>query len=334
MSYPSPAFPVEVALDAGKPPVLRAEATGDAPSWAAEHRDALRGVVAEHGSVLVRGLGLRDAAEVGAVSRRLATGLMSEREAFASRRSYDDGVYSATKWPPNQPMCMHHELSYTLEFPGLLLFACLSAPSAGGATAVADSPTVLDALPTELVARFEREGWLLTRNYNDEIGASFAEAFGTEDRGAVERYCRANGIEFEWQPDGGLRTRQRRSAVVRHPVTGQRCWFNQIPFLNEWTIASEIREYLVDVYGAEGLPFNTSFGNGDPIGEDVVELLNQVYEANTAREPWQAGDLLLVDNVRTAHAREAFEGPREVLVAMADAVRLADCSPTVEVTAG
>ena len=334
MSYPSPAFPVEVALDAGKPPVLRAEATGDAPSWAAEHREALRGVVAEHGSVLVRGLGLRDAAEVGAVSRRLATGLMTEREAFASRRSYDDGVYSATKWPPNQPMCMHHELSYTLEFPGLLLFACLSAPSAGGATAVADSPTVLDALPTELVARFEREGWLLTRNYNDEIGASFAEAFGTEDRGAVERYCRANGIEFEWQPDGGLRTRQRRSAVVRHPVTGQRCWFNQIPFLNEWTIASEIREYLVDVYGAEGLPFNTSFGNGDPIGEDVVELLNQVYEANTAREPWQAGDLLLVDNVRTAHAREAFEGPREVLVAMADAVRLADCSPTVEVTAG
>jgi alpha-ketoglutarate-dependent taurine dioxygenase len=259
---------------------------------------------------------------------------MTEREAFASRRSYDDGVYSATKWPPNQPMCMHHELSYTLEFPGLLLFACLSAPSAGGATAVADSPTVLDALPTELVARFEREGWLLTRNYNDEIGASFAEAFGTEDRGAVERYCRANGIELEWQPDGGLRTRQRRSAVVRHPVTGQRCWFNQIPFLNEWTIASEIREYLVDVYGAEGLPFNTSFGNGDPIGEDVVELLNQVYEANTAREPWQAGDLLLVDNVRTAHAREAFEGPREVLVAMADAVRLADCSPTVEVTAG
>jgi len=334
MSYPSPAFPVEVALDAGKPPVLRAEATGDAPSWAAEHREALRGVVAEHGSVLVRGLGLRDAAEVGAVSRRLATGLMTEREAFASRRTYDDGVYSATKWPPNQPMCMHHELSYTLEFPGLLLFACLSAPSAGGATAVADSPTVLDALPTELVARFEREGWLLTRNYNDEIGASFAEAFGTEDRGAVERYCRANGIELEWQPDGGLRTRQRRSAVVRHPVTGQRCWFNQIPFLNEWTIASEIREYLVDVYGAEGLPFNTSFGNGDPIGEDVVELLNQVYEANTAREPWQAGDLLLVDNVRTAHAREAFEGPREVLVAMADAVRLADCSPTVEVTAG
>ena len=156
---------------------------------------------------------------------------------------------------------------------------------------------------------------------------------GTVDRGAVEHYCRANAIAFEWQPDGGLRTWQRRSAVVAHPVTGQRCWFNQIAFLNEWTIASEVREYLVDVYGEEGLPFNTRFGNGDPIGEDVVQLLNEVYEANTAREPWQAGDLLLVDNIRTAHSREPYTGSREVLVGMADAVRLADCSPTVEVGA-
>src|SRR5450755_416916 len=256
MSSSSPASLLDVDLQPGKPPMLRAAVTGDAPSWAAEHRDALRAVVAEHGSVLVRGLGLRDAAEIGAVFQRLATGLMTEKEAFAPRRTYSDGVYSSSKWPPNQPMCMHHELSYTLEFPGLMLLACLSAPTDGGATAVADSPTVLDALPTELIKR------------------------------------------------------------------------------NEWTIAPEVREYLVDVYGNDGLPFNTRFGNGDPIGEDVVQLLNTVYEANTARQPWQTGDLMLVDNVRTAHSRDPFTGSREVLVAMADAVRLADCSPTVEVTAG
>ncbi|MFE7402506.1 TauD/TfdA family dioxygenase [Streptomyces sp. NPDC057557] len=334
MSFMSTASLADVELQPGKPPLLRAEATGDALSWAAEHRDALRAVVAERGSLLVRGLGLRDAAETGAVFSKLATGLMTEKEVFAPRQTYSDGVYSSSKWPPNQPMCMHHELSYTLEFPGLMMFACLSAPTDGGATAVADSPTVLDALPAELTERFEREGWLLDRSYNGEIGASIAEAFGTDDRGAVESYCRANAITFEWQPDGELRTRQRRSAVVRHPVTGHRCWFNQIAFLNEWTMAPEVREYLVDVYGADGLPFNTRFGNGDPIGEDVVQLLNSVYEANTAREPWQAGDLMLVDNIRTAHSRETFEGPREVLVAMADRVHLADCSPTVEVTAG
>jgi alpha-ketoglutarate-dependent taurine dioxygenase len=328
------ASPLDMELQPGKPPMLRAEITGDAPGWAVEYRDTLRAVVAEHGAVLVRGLGLRDAAETTAVFRRLATNLMTEKEAFARRQLYADGVYSSATWPPNQQMCMHHELSYRLEVPSLLLFACLSAPTRGGATAVSDSPTVLDALPKDLTERFEQSGWILTRSYNDEIGATLAEAFGTEDHGAIESYCRDNGIEFAWQPDGELRTRQRRSAVVRHPTTGRRCFFNQIAFLNEWTIDPEVREYLVDMYGADGLPFNTGFGNGDPIGAEIVELINAVYEANTVREPWQAGDLMLVDNIRTAHSREAYEGSREILVGMAEPVRLSDASPTKEVTPG
>lgn len=326
---------LDVDLQRGRVPVLRVDAVGDRPDWAAAHRGALRAVVAEHGAVLVRGLGLRDVAEVATVFRGLAGGgLMIDREAFAERQSYAEGVYSSSKWPPNQPMCMHHELSYRLEFPGMMLFACLSAPATGGATGVADSTAVLGALPGDLVERLEREGWTLVRNYNDEIGASLTQAFGTEDRGAVESYCRANAIEFEWRPDGGLHTWQRRSAVVRHPVTGRRCWFNQIAFLNEWTLDPEVREFLVDTYGAEGLPFTTRFGDGDPIGEDVVRLLNEVYEAKTVREPWQAGDLLLVDNIGSAHSREPFTGPREVLVGMGDPVRLADCSPSVEVGVG
>ena len=331
MSHSSLASPMDVELRPGKPPVVWAETGGDAASWAAAHRNKLRTMVAVHGSVLVHGLGLHDTAQTGAVFRRLAASLMPEREAFAPRQSYPGGLYSATPWPSNQQMCMHHELSYTLEFPGLMMFACLTAPASGGATTVSDSPTVLGALPADLVQRFEREGWMLVRNYNEDFGASVEQAFGTADRGEVERYCRANATEFEWQPDGTLRTWQRRSAVVRHPVTRQRCWFNQIAFLNERTIDPEVREYLVDLYGEDGLPFTTRFGNGDPVGEDIVELLNETYEAHTRREPWQSGDLLLVDNVRAAHSREPYEGARDVLAGLADPVRLADCSPTIQV---
>lgn len=333
MSSSSPASAPTVHRSAGRPPTVCAETTGDAIEWLAEHREGVRRVVAEQGCLLIRGLGLGSADEVGEAARVLGD-LMDDREPFAPRRRYAKGLYSSTKWPPGQPMCMHHELSYALEFPGLMVFACLTTPGAGGATAVADSPTVLAALPDELVRRFEREGWLLVRNYNEDIGASVAEAFGTENRSAVEQYCRAHAIAFQWQPDGGLRTWQRRSAVIHHPLTGQRCWFNQIAFLNAWTIDPEVREYLIDMFGEEGLPFDTRYGNGEPVGEEVIAMLNGVYEANTVREPWQAGDLLIVDNIRTAHSREAFEGPREVVVAMADAVRLKDCAPTVEVSVG
>ena len=320
MSSSSPTSVLDLDLRPGAPAVLRVDGAGDAPEWVVAHRDGLRTAVAEHGAVLVRGLELRDDAEVGAVFERLADRLMAEREAFAPRERYLVGVYSSTRWPANQPMCMHHELSYALEAPGLMLFACLTAPTGGGATAVADASAVLDALPRTLVARFEHEGWLLTRSYNQEIGSSVAEAFGTDDPAAVEAYCRANAITIARYSDGELRTRQRRPAVVRHPVTGQRCWFNQVAFLNQWTLDPDVREYLVEIYGEDGLPFNTRFGDGDPIDEDVVALINEVYDAHTLREPWQSGDLLLVDNIRTAHSREPYTGPREVLVGMAGPV--------------
>src|SRR5438552_11363481 len=144
----SPTSTLNVDVRAGKPPMLRVDATDDAPRWAAEHRDALRAAVVEHGSLLVRGLRLRDVAETEAVFRRLGS-LMTEREAFAARRRYSDGLYSSSKWPPNQPMCMHHELSYALELPGLMLFACTTASADEGATPVADAPSVLEALPSE-----------------------------------------------------------------------------------------------------------------------------------------------------------------------------------------
>lgn len=322
---------LHVDLQTGKPPMVHTDASGNAPVWAAAHRDELRAALAEHGSVLVRGLGLGEVAAVGAVFGRLADGLMSEKEAFDPRSVHTGGVLGASNWAANQVMCSHHELSYLCEVPSLMMFACVAGPAAGGATGVVDATTMLDALPAELTMRFEREGWMLVRNYNDEMGASVAESFGTDDRGAVEAYCRANAIELEWRPDGALHTRQRRSAVIRHPVTGRRCWFNQIAFLNEWTLEPEVREYLVEIYGAEGLPFNTRYGNGEPIDEDVIQTINAVYEAHIAREPLQAGDLLLVDNIRTAHSREPYEGERKVLVALADPVHIADCSPTVPI---
>ncbi|MFJ8885914.1 TauD/TfdA family dioxygenase [Streptomyces sp. NPDC102402] len=321
-SIDTTAPPLDLEPEPGRPAMLRVPPTDDPAGWVADAWSGIRAALVGHGAVLVRGLGLRDVEDVGAVLRRTAVEPVSEREAFAPRRTHSPGVHSSSAWPPNQPMCMHHELSYTLGFPGLLLFACLSEPTAGGATGLADAAAVLDALPRELAERFEREGWLLTRSYNGEIGATLTDAFGSDDPGAVERYCRDHAVDWAWQPDGTLRTWQRRSAVVRHPVDGRRCWFNQIAFLNRWTLAPEVAEYLIDEYGADGLPFNTWYGDGEPIEEEVVRILNSVYEEHTVRMPWQAGDLLLVDNIRTAHSREAYEGPREVVVAMASPTRL------------
>ncbi len=283
--------------------------------------EVLNGALRRDGAVRIRGLNLTQPADLADIARRLGLPLIPEREGFVSRHDHGGEIYGSGAWPADQPMCMHHELSYRRECPRLMLIGCLRTPSNGGMTATADAAAVLAALPPDLVDRFAREGWLLTRNYLPDLGVSWAEAFGSSDRSAVREYCRANAIDLTWRPDGSLRTTQRRPAVVRHPVTGERCWFNQIAFLNAWTMEEAVREYLEYEFGRDGLPYDTAFGDGTPIGEDVVRIINEAYERCTIREPWRAGDLLIVDNLQTAHSRDPFNGPREVVVAFAEPVR-------------
>ncbi|MFF9351732.1 TauD/TfdA family dioxygenase [Streptomyces sp. NPDC014734] len=322
---------LDLELTPGKPPILRVTesvAPSSLPEWIGERRAALESALLDHGAVLLRGLGVRDSAALGRIGERLSGTVMPEREAFARRRPLGGPVVSSLEWPPDQPMCMHHEVSYGLEIPRLLTIGCFAPPTRGGITGLADAQAVLAGLPEPIVTRFTEHGWSLVRSYNDLVGVPWQESIGVAERDAAEAYCEANGIGFAWQQDGGLRTTQRRSAVIRHPLTGNRVWCNQIAFLNEWTMEPAVREFLVTQFGELGLPFNTRYGDGSPIDADTVATINKVYEAATLREPWQAGDVLLVDNIRMAHSREPYEGHREVGMVLGAPVRLADCSPT------
>src|SRR3954447_26751185 len=102
--------PVSVLVDRrpSAPPLLSPAVSGDAATWAAQHRDDLRALVREEGRVLIRGLPLTEAAEAAAVFRALTEAWMAEGEPSAPRQSYGNGVYSSPPWPRTQPMCMHH----------------------------------------------------------------------------------------------------------------------------------------------------------------------------------------------------------------------------------
>jgi hypothetical protein len=149
----------------------------------------------------------------------------------------------------------------------------------------------------------------------------------------VESYCAENLIAHAWQEDGHLRTSQVRPGIVRHPSTGDEVWFNHLVFWNEWALEEELRDTLVDEFGRDGLPFNTAFGDGAPLTREDLESIQAAYEAATVRETWQPGDLLLVDNILSAHGRDPFHGDRKIVVAMGQPVALADCLPTVEPSA-
>ena len=318
--------PLRVTVDGAAPPTADlAAAAGHIVDWVAGHRAALDAALAEYGALYLAGAGITDRAEFAAIRDVLFDTPAGYKEKATPRSDFGAGVFSSTDLPPSQEIRQHNENSYTLTFPGKLLFGCLTAPATGGATTVADVREVMRTLPRPIADRMADVGWLLSRNYHDAFGLPWRTAFGTDDRADVEAYCAANAIGCEWT-DGSLHTRQLRPGILRHPGTGQTVWFNHAAFWSEWTLDVEIREVLVAEVGDQ-LPFMTSYGDGTELTEPEVGEINAAYERATQRRPWQAGDLLLVDNVLSSHGRDAFTGSRDIVLAMGDPTALTHCAP-------
>ncbi len=312
--------------DPGRPPVVaapRLAGVDAAADWVAGQRPAITDIVLRNGAVLLRGLPVRTAADFAFLRDRLIGQPASYVEKATPRKAYGDGVFTATEVPARRTIRLHNENSYATRFPGTLVFGCLVAPDDGGATVVGDMRRAAELLPADLVAEFRAKGWTLVRNYWGHFGLTWQEAFGTDDRAAVETYAEREDVTTEWHPDR-LTTTQTRSAVISHPATGAPSWFNHVAFWSEWSLEDPVREMLREECG-EHLPFTTRYGDGTAIPPDVVAEINRVLDAVTVREPWRPGDLMVVDNIRMAHGRESYRGQREVLVAMGDPVERAGC---------
>jgi alpha-ketoglutarate-dependent taurine dioxygenase len=319
-------------LEPGKPAMAVLSGVTDlaeAGNWLDAVRPDLVKALRKHGALYLRGLPVHTVEDFASVRDLLISERTPYRENTTPRSNFGDDVFSSTDLPPAQSIRMHNENSYTLTFPGTLLFACLTAPHEGGATPVADCREVLARVPAHVAAKMRATGWRLSRYYSDFISTDWRTAFATEDPGDVDRYCTDNLIDHAWQPDGALRTGQVRPGIIRHPETGEEVWFNHMLFWNELALDSDLREALVAEFGRENLPFNTAFGDGAALTGEDLKALEAAYDAATVREAWQPGDVMLVDNILTAHGRDPFRGERRILVAMGDPVALADCEPTV-----
>jgi alpha-ketoglutarate-dependent taurine dioxygenase len=270
--------------------------------------------------VLFRGFAVPDATAFGAAMGAISDEVLEYGERSSPRSAVAPGVYTSTDHPPDQPILLHNEQSYTLDWPLRIVFFCEVPPDSGGRTPLADSRGVLARLRPATLAKFEALGVRYVRNYLPGISLSWQEAFQSDDRAEVERYCRAADIDFAWTGDGQLRTSQVRPAVVPHPVTGERTWFNHALFFHVTSLPGEISAGLLAAVGEQDLPYHTYYGDGQPIEAETLAELRSAYAEETRAFDWRRGDVLLVENMLAAHGREPFSGPRRILTAMADPV--------------
>lgn len=293
------------------------EVTGErsaqaAARWAQENAGLIKALAGRAGVVLIRGFEIATPEEFRALCQAIEPHLRNYVGGDSPRSAFADQVYSSTEYDAEFEVFLHNELSYAGWSPRLLFFGCLVPAREGGETQIADGREIYRALPAAIRERFERRGivylqHLWNREGEPGVGKSWQETFETGDRAEVEAYLSQSGMRWDWT-GYGLRTRAPHAAIVTHPLTGETCWFNQA---DQWHRGlqsvktsfgpQDDPRFDPATAGEKTLGNHVTYGDG---GEIDVEDLKTVRRVNRAAEvlfPWQAGDVMVIDNLLAMH---------------------------------
>ena len=287
------------------------------------YRHGVESIVAEklkkHGSILFRGFPIDSAEKFQEFTQWFAPKLLNYDYGSTPRSKVKGKVYTSTEYPNTQTIILHNEMAYANRWPMKLWFFSKEVATSGGETPIADSREIYNKIRPDIRSRFATKKLMYVRNYRKGMDVPWQDAFNTQDPAQVDRFCRENDIQSEWLQDGTLRTKQICQAVAKHPETGEMTWFNQAHLFHVSNLEPRIREAMATIYKEEDLPRHVFYGDGSAIADQDLDEVRLVMESCKLSFPWQKGDVLMVDNMLTAHGRNPFEGNRKVLVAMADA---------------
>lgn len=314
---PDRQFPIVVeALDPDIDPI----------AWAAAERKRIEEWLKTHGGILFRNFALSTAQQFESFAESVEPVLYGDYGDLPKKEG-GRNTYRSTPYPEKQMILYHNESAHLDRWPRKQLFFCELPSRVGGATPIVDCREMLRRLPAALVEEFERKQLLYIRTFTDRLDVSWQSFFKTDDRQQVEAVLRQAGVDFAWLGDDALQTRTRCPAVITHPVTGERVFFNQVQLHHLHCLEPEVREHLLVTAGLDRVPRHVCFGDGSPIPDAAMDLIGKTYEECAVRFDWRRGDVVMLDNMLAAHARDPYEEPRKVVVAMGSMFDRAELAP-------
>lgn len=284
-------------------------------AYSCVHREGLLEDLAIAGSVL-----LREFASLSLTSfRKGLTALVEEfLEAQGEHTPADsrDRIYNPVTYSPERKLLWHNENSFNACWPEMIAFGVLRAAENGGESLLVNSRLMLSQLDPLVVEEFRAKGVQYVRRMGLGIDRHWRDILASASKAEAEAHCSKEGVAFRWLDADVLETRVTRRATVSHPVTGEECWFNQVPHWHRQCLEPEVRRDLLSLLGEEMMPRDCRFGDGSVIPNVTVNHILETYHSLEVPIAYQEGDVLIVDNVATAHGRNPYEGKRELLVAM------------------
>ncbi|WLG21280.1 amino acid adenylation domain-containing protein [Pseudomonas sp. FP1154] len=304
----------------------------DPVHWALQAREWINAQLLTHGGLLFRGFNLPDASAFEQFAQAIEPDLYGTYGDLPKNKS-GKNIYHSTPYPEQHMILFHNESSHLPQWPRKQWFYCETPAPRGGCTPIVDCRQVLARLPEDIVARFKALGLLYVRHFTDKLDVRWQDFFKTEQREEVERQCLASGMRWEWLGADNLRIAQHCPAIVEHPETLELSFFNQVQLHHTACLEPEVRSNLISLFGPGHLPRNVYYGDGSVIEDAVMQVIGEAYEDCAVRFSWQKGDMVMLDNMLVAHARDPFEGERKICVAMGQMMRreqLTGCLPEAQ----
>lgn len=295
----------------------------DLADWARNNREYIEQKLHLHGGILFRGFSLSTPLDFERVAAGVYKEIFSEYGDLP-REGVAGNIYTSTPYPEDKSILYHNESSHMNRWPTRISFFCVTAAREGGCSPVVDCRKVYQQLDPVIRRKFEELGLVYVRNFSDGLDVSWQRFFQTEDRAVVDQACRQQGFTCEWVGNDNLRVKQHCRAVLRHPVTGELSFFNQVQLHHVHCLDPEVRDSLLSIFKREDLPRHVYYGDGSEIEDSVMDHVGEIYEKNAVRFSWREGDMVTLDNMLTAHARDPYVGPRKIVVALGDLIEGAE----------
>lgn len=307
----------------------------DALAWVSEHRGSLDRLLQQSGGVVLRGFPIASARDFGMLIDLLGPYDGDYAGGASARSKITGNVMEATRLSQEIKIPLHQEMAYLTKYPAHIVFYCHTAAPVGGETIVADMRAVTQRLPSAIREKLERHGVMAVRNFapppkpgeEEDIAdhpdlRSWKFAFYTDDKSVVEEACQEKGMEPIWNADGTLTVRTLMDAFTTHPETGERLYRNVIHvdpasgFSD--ALPAERRAKIMKVIERQAMPTGFYLGDGSALDAADREALKAVFADLETKWQWHSGDIMLLDNLLTAHGRNPFSGLREVQVGLLD----------------
>lgn len=290
------------------------------PRWITDNHEQMVSLLHKHGALLFRNFAVEDPAAFYEVANAVTPDILNYTERSSPRHAVAEKVYTSTDYPKEQHIFLHNENSYQALWPMKLMFYCQIEPGSGGETPLADCRRIFERIDPAIFEKFERKGVMYVRNFTRWSNVKWQTTFGSDDPDEVIAYCKTKGMRAIFRDDNtSLRTEVVRPLVSYHPITGDRVWFNHVALFHYTTLPKDVREDIEQNFSEEDLPSNAYYGDGSPIEAEVLEAIRNAYQQEKVLFPWKRRDVLLVDNMLTAHGRSPYDGDRKILVSMGEA---------------